>query len=122
MNEILWHDDYVELIARKEFSIKTILHFTDSVYGDARIEQVKAVLLDLSECTNLNVSETDVITAGALATASSDYAKIQRSACVSPKHDIAPMVELYGMRVACTGRSVQLFEEREPALKWLLGP
>lgn len=69
MNQVIWYDKVVELKVRDIFNTSAVLSFTGAIYGDSRIERVRSILVDLSPCSRISVTEADALTAGAIASA-----------------------------------------------------
>ncbi len=119
MNQLIWYDEMVVLKVHEAFDTRAILAFASAMYGDSRIETIRAILLDLSECANIRVTEHDAVTAGAIASAAARYTQIPKAAAICDDPDFHPVAQIYIDYVARFGRQASVHPDRDSALACL---
>lgn len=119
MNQLIWYDKMVVLKACEAFDTRAILAFASAMYGDSRIETIQAILLDLSECAHMRVTEHDAVTAGAIASAAARYTQIPKAAAICNDPDFHPVAQIYIDYVARFGRTASVHPDRASALACL---
>ncbi len=119
MNQLIWYDEMVVLKASKAFDARIIWAFASAMYGDSRIETIRAILLDLSECAHIRLTEHDAVTAGAIASAVARYTQIPRVAAICNDPDFRPIAQIYIDYVARFGRQATVHADRHSALACL---
>ncbi len=90
-----------------------------AAYGDARIETVRTMLVDMSECPSYELEPSDTHVSYAYQRSAASYTKITRSAMVTTNERQIRDVRKYAELMASQGREVRVFETAEAAREWL---
>lgn len=116
---IEWYPNHVEAKVVTAFSSAAMKQLMTAAYGDARIEVVTAMLVDMSECPSYELDPADTHISFAYQRSAASYTKITRSAMVTTNEQQIRDVRKYAELMASQGREVRIFDTVGAARKWL---
>jgi len=116
---IEWFPHHLEAKVVEAFSGDVMKQLMATAYGDARIETIRAMLVDMSECPSYELEPSDTHISFAYQRSATSYTRITRSAMVTTNEQQIQDVQKFAALMAPQGRDVRVFETVEEARKWL---
>lgn len=116
---IEWYPNHLEAKVVTAFSSVTMRELISAAYGDARIEKVSAMLVDMSECPSYELEPEDTHISFAYQRSAASYTRITRSAMVTTNVRQIQDVRKYAELMKSQGRDVRIFDTVEDARLWL---
>jgi len=117
--DIQWYPHHVEASVSVPFSGAIMNQLMDAAYGDARIETIRAMIVDMSECPSYELEPSDTHVSFAYQRSAASYTKITQSAMVTTNEQQIRDVRKFAELMATQGRDVRVFDTVDKARKWL---
>jgi len=113
-----WKDNNVIITFNGTLRLKDVLDVNNTLYGDARFDDMNFQITDFRLVEEIDVDEIDVSVIASLDKASSNWNPNMKLANITSNEFGKEMIKKYSGILDGTGWQVETFDDMEDAVKW----